>query len=435
MDYTYKQIVKITIPVILSVLVEQLINITDAVFLGHVGEIELGAAAIAGIYYLTLYMIGFGFSLGLQVIIARRNGEQDYANTGRTLVQGFYILTFLSLVLISLSHLFSPTILKRFISSPEVYDAVIRYLEWRIWGLLFAFPSLAFRSFFVGITRTKVMTVNALMMVTTNLGLNYVLIFGNIGFPALGIAGAGIASTLAESISFLVFAIYAYLKINRRKFGLKANIDMGIQSEILKISVWSMMHSFISVAPWFLFFVSVEHLGQNELAISNMIRSIQTFFAVIVNALAATTASLVSNLIGAGKSMDISFLCRRILKIGYVIGIPLLVFVIIFNKQILAVYTSNPVLIVDSFCPLLVMLSNFFIALPSFIYLNAVAGIGKTKTAFLFQVVTTCVYLIYLWTLNQCENIPLAVYCTVEHLFVIFLLVMSLIYLKSKEYV
>lgn len=54
---------------------EQLINITDAVFLGHVGEVELGASALAGIYYLVTYMLGFGFSIGLQVMIACRNGE------------------------------------------------------------------------------------------------------------------------------------------------------------------------------------------------------------------------------------------------------------------------------------------------------------------------------------------------------------------------
>ena len=63
---------------------EQLINITDAVFLGHVGEVELGASALAGIYYLVTYMLGFGFSIGLQVMIACRNGEQNYAETGRT---------------------------------------------------------------------------------------------------------------------------------------------------------------------------------------------------------------------------------------------------------------------------------------------------------------------------------------------------------------
>ena len=70
---------------------EQLINITDAVFLGHVGEIELGASAIAGIYYLAIYMLGFGFSIGLQVMVARRNGEQDYKETGKTFFQGLFL--------------------------------------------------------------------------------------------------------------------------------------------------------------------------------------------------------------------------------------------------------------------------------------------------------------------------------------------------------
>ena len=84
MNYTYKQIWLINFPVMMSILMEQLINITDAIFPGHVGEVELGASALAGIYYLAVYMLGFGFSIGLQVMIARRNGEQHYKETGRT---------------------------------------------------------------------------------------------------------------------------------------------------------------------------------------------------------------------------------------------------------------------------------------------------------------------------------------------------------------
>ena len=77
----------------MSILMEQLINITDAVFLGHVGEVELGASAIAGIYYLAVYMLGFGFSIGLQVMIARRNGEQNYKATGKTIFQWLFFLS------------------------------------------------------------------------------------------------------------------------------------------------------------------------------------------------------------------------------------------------------------------------------------------------------------------------------------------------------
>ena len=90
MNYTYKKIWLIAFPVMMSILIEQLINITDALFLGHVGDVELGASALAGIWFLAIYMLGFGFSLGLQVVIARRNGEQRYSETGKTFFLRFF---------------------------------------------------------------------------------------------------------------------------------------------------------------------------------------------------------------------------------------------------------------------------------------------------------------------------------------------------------
>ena len=105
MNYTYKEIGLIAFPVMMSILVEQLINITDALFLGHVGAVELGASALAGIWFLAIYMLGFGFSLGLQVVIARRNGEQRYAETGKTFFQGLLFLSLLAVSLCLLSRL------------------------------------------------------------------------------------------------------------------------------------------------------------------------------------------------------------------------------------------------------------------------------------------------------------------------------------------
>lgn len=125
MNYTYKKIWLIAFPVMMSILIEQLINITDAIFLGHVGEIELGASALAGIWYLAVYMLGFGFSLGLQVVIERRYGEQHYSETGKTFFQGLFFLSGLAVLLCLFSKLFSPIILSRLIASAEVYHAVI----------------------------------------------------------------------------------------------------------------------------------------------------------------------------------------------------------------------------------------------------------------------------------------------------------------------
>ena len=156
----------------MSILMEQLINITDAIFLGHVGEVELGASALASVYYLAIYMLGFGFSLGLQVMIARRNGEQRYEETGKTFFQGLLFLSGLAMFLSLASYILSPVILRYFIRSPEIYNAAVDYLTWRCFGLLFSFPFLAFRSFFVGITKTRVLLWAAIMAVLINIPCN-----------------------------------------------------------------------------------------------------------------------------------------------------------------------------------------------------------------------------------------------------------------------
>ena len=92
MRFTNRQILKITFPVLLSLMMEQLIGLTDTIYLGHVGEVELGASAIAGIFYLTIFMVGFGFSIGAQVLIARRNGEGNLAGIGPIFMQGMWFL-------------------------------------------------------------------------------------------------------------------------------------------------------------------------------------------------------------------------------------------------------------------------------------------------------------------------------------------------------
>ena len=82
MQFTNKQIWQITYPVLISLLMEHMIGLTDTAYLGRVGEVELGASALAGVYYLVIYMLGFGFSVGAQVLMARRNGSHDYTRIG-----------------------------------------------------------------------------------------------------------------------------------------------------------------------------------------------------------------------------------------------------------------------------------------------------------------------------------------------------------------
>ena len=418
MNYTYKSIWLINFPVMMSILIEQLINITDAIFLGHVGEIELGASALAGIWYLAIYMLGFGFSLGLQVVIARRNGEQHYPETGKTFFQGLLFLSGLAILLCTISKVFSPVILIKLIASEKVYSAVIDYLDWRIWGLMFSFPFLALRSFLVGITLTKPLNKAALTAVLVNIPCNWLLIF----HFDLGIAGAAIASSFAELCSLVILSIHVLRKMDRQVYGLNWQFDKGILYHVCRVSI-----------SWFAFFVAIEHLGELELAATNVIRSISTLFFVIVNSLAATTGSLVSNLLGAGQQNQVIPLCNRVIRLGYAVGFPLIILSIICFNPLFNIYSGNESLLQIAQLPFTVALLNYAFALPGYVYMNAVTGTGDTRITFMFQAVTIIAYQIYLWTISNFST-SLSVYWTAEYLYVILLGVLSVIYLKNRNY-
>lgn len=138
MDFNYKQIWIIAYPVLISLLMEHLINITDTAFLGHVGEVELGASALAGVLYMAIYMLGFGFSIGVQILIARRNGEGHYREIGNLFTQGACFLLLLATVLFFACEYFVSVVLRHWVSSGQVYEAIADYLEWRRYGFFFS---------------------------------------------------------------------------------------------------------------------------------------------------------------------------------------------------------------------------------------------------------------------------------------------------------
>ena len=193
-NVTYRDIWKIAYPIIIGSIAQNLLNITDTAFLGRVGEIELGAGAIGGVYYFAIIMLGWGFGIGTQIIVARRNGEEDFSAIGKTIDHGLYFLVPLAVLMFSLMKFLSDDFLFVMMDSGEVKQATSEYISFRAFGLFFAFINFLFRAFYVGLGKTNVITYSTTLLAIVNGILDYCLIFGNFGFPEMGIAGAAPAS-------------------------------------------------------------------------------------------------------------------------------------------------------------------------------------------------------------------------------------------------
>ncbi|MBR5810290.1 MAG: MATE family efflux transporter [Bacteroidales bacterium] len=434
--YSYRNIWRVAYPILISLVMEQMIGLTDTAFLGRVGEVELGASAIAIVYYMVLFMIGFGFSIGAQIIIGRRNGEGNFKETGKVFWNGLYFVLGLSGAIILLSELFTPWMMKFMVSSPAIYDAALSYVRWRLPGMVFAFCTAMFRAFYVGTTQTKTLTLNSVVMVASNIIFNYILIFGRCGLPALGITGAAIGSSLAELVSLIFFIVYTRLGCDRPKYGLDkpARFEKEELKSMMPVCAWTMIQHTVSVFTWFIFFLFIEHLGERPLAVSNIVRGVSGLIWVVLQAFSSTCSTLVSNLIGEGRQDKVMSLVKRILKLSYgIVGVIMLV-ICMYPEAIARIYTDIPDLITASIPAMLVMTSSYLVNVGGQVFFLAVSGTGSTKTAFRLELVALFVYMVYCAVIIGWLKLDVAICWTAEHVYAGMLLICSWIYMKSGRW-
>ena len=434
--YSVRHIWNVSYPIIIGLLAQNIINVTDTAFLGRVGEVELGASAMGGIFYVCLFTVFFGFSTGAQIIIGRRNGEKNHNAIGPVVIQGFIFLMILAIALFGLSWLYVGDIMHVMISSEAVFDATITFLHWRIIGFFFIVFNVMFRAFYIGITKTKILTVNALVMAITNVALDYVMIFGKFGFPEMGIKGAAIASVISELTSTLFFVIYTLSKINYKKYGFKLlfSIDFKLLKNVLAISIYTMFQYFISMSTFFLFFVIIERHGEHSLAIANIIRSIYIVMFIPLNALSATSNTLVSNIIGEGKVREVMPLIRRISWLSFVIMLVYVLLLCLFPRQVLSIYTNDITLINESVLSIYAISIALIISSIASVLFNSISGTGNTKSALILELVVLVVYTAFIYIIGIHFMLPVHVCFTAEILYFVGIFIGSAIYLRFANW-
>ena len=434
--YSYRHIWTVAFPILISLVMEQMIGLTDTAFLGRVGEVELGASAIAIVYYMVMFMIGFGFSIGAQIIIGRRNGEGNLRNTGKVFWHGLYFVLGLSGLLIAASELLSPWLMKLMVSSEAVYEAALCYVRWRLPGMVFAFATAMFRAFYVGPTQTRTLSLTARVMVVSNIFFHWVLIFGHFGLPALGITGAAIGSSLAELVSLIFFIVYTRVSCDRVKYGLDkpARFQAAELRGMMPVCTWSMIQHTISVTTWFIFFLYIEHLGERALAISNIARGASGMIWVVLQSFSSTCSTLVSNIIGEGRQDKVMSLVGRIMKLAYgVVGAMILVFCL-FPEGIARIYTDIPSLVTASAPALMVMALSYLFNAGGQVLFLAVSGTGSTKTAFRLELIALAVYMVYCTVIIWWMRVDVAVCWTAEFVYGGMLMLCSWLYLRSGRW-
>ena len=185
---------------------------------------------------------------------------------------------------------------------------------------------------------------------------------------------------------------------------------------------------------WFVFFVAVERLGQRQLAIANIVRSIYVVMLIPVQSLSTTANSLVSNLIGAGGVSHVMQLMGRIARMSFIIMVVCVAVLVVFPQAMLSVYTNEEALLIESVPSLYVIGGAMLIASVANIYFNGISGTGNTQAALILETATLVIYTSYIFWIGYIVKAPVSVCFSTEVIYYALLLICSVIYLKKAKW-
>ncbi len=380
-------------PLVISGFGQSIVYVTDVLFLGRLGDVVLGASAISGLFYATIMMIGFGISSGLQVIIAQKTGEGKHQQVYHYLLNGILLQGLMAFTFIILYGLSNETLIAIFVNDEAVKAVALSFLNVRILGLFPYFLFYAYRSYYLGIGKTKLISISIVLMSVINFILNPLLIYGwqNV-FTSIGYIGSAWASVISEWISMLVIMIYYIYE--RKSFRLFSRIKWQMWREILVISVPLIFQNFISVFSWFLFFVFIEKMGTQALAVSNVIRAVYILIMAPILAFSHSTVTIIGQIYGSENYYQLKTTLWKIIQLSVLFVLPFSVITFFKPEWFIYIFTDNISLLNDGKSVMRVVsfaLPYFAVSMP---ILSAVTGLGETNKTLWIESIAFVVYIL-----------------------------------------
>ncbi len=431
-----KQILQIGLPISAAIIVPQINFITNNIFLGRLSQQALAVAGITGVYYLIFAVLGLGLNNGLQALISRRAGENRIDEIGNLFSQGIRIAIALSVVGILITWFLAPVILRWSLHDEQIVGMAVRFLRIRIFGLIFLYLYQMRNALLVGTNQSKYLVIGTAAEALSNIALDYCLIYGKLGLPQLGFNGAAYASVIAEFIGLGSIFLVIHFKGIAKQLQLFKNWKYDAQHTklILVQSSPLILQNAISILSWEFFYILIEHHGTRDLAISNAMRNIFGFFGCFTWAFAATTNTMVSNIIGQGLHDRVHELIMKIIKISFIFSCTVGIIINAFPHIFLSIYGQGEDFI-QTAIPVLRVVSTAMILMSfSVIWLNAVTGTGSSKVNLIIEAFTICLYVIYVYLVLEKFNLPITIGWMSEWLYWISMFIPSYLYMKSGRW-
>ena len=333
-EFSYN--LKLAIPVITALLGHTFVQLVDNIMVGQLGTASLAAISLGNSFFWVAMSIGIGFSTAITPLIAEADGQENFIKGRKVLIHGLLSCTFLGIIL-SISVLLAQPLLYEMGQPDQVVDFAYKYLFWVGISLIPLLIFQAFKQFTDGLSLTKPSMYASLLANIFNVILNYMLIFGNWGAPAMGIEGAAIGTLISRILA--LFFMIAYIFIDK-KFSpyvrniVRRGLDKLLFRKIFKLGFPSAVIMFFEVTFFTCAVWLSGLLGKNPQAANQIALNLSTVTFMFAMGFGVVAMVRVGNQKGKRNYVELRRVAISIFLLIFLFDILFCLLFLVFNNQL-----------------------------------------------------------------------------------------------------
>lgn len=314
----YKKLLALSLPIVFQNFMTTSLDLMDSVMIGAVGELELAAVGLANQIYFLLFLVLFGINNGVAVYIAQFWGDKNKKDIHKSVGLGLFSSIIIASLFFIAAYFFSEEIMGLLIDDAIVIDLGVQYMKIIAFAYMFTGVSFALGVFSRSVEQAKLPAMVSGVSIVVNIIMNYILIFGKFGMPALGVRGAAYGTLIARIIEFILLTSLIVKKdsVIIGKFNEMIAFNLSFSIKIFKRAFPVILNETFWALGTIMYIVMIGHIGPSAVAIFHISNIVYRFFNIIFIGFASACQVMIGNRIGAKEEALAESYAFRIVKIA-----------------------------------------------------------------------------------------------------------------------
>ncbi len=371
----------LSLPALLNMFLISFVGMVDMIMVGRLGPAAISAIGMVNQPVLLIISVFMALTVGTTALVARFIGAKDIDSAKDVARQSIVVSIFFGVVLLPLLYIFAPQIERAMGADPEVLVLGVAYMRMIALGTPFNVLAMALGAILRGSGDMKTPLIADIVANLSNILGNYILIFGKLGAPALGVAGAGIATSIARFVASAILFYVLYREKTVLKLSLKESYRLNFSTlkRIFNIGIPSALEQFVLRAGQLTFVRIVAELGTIAFATHQIAMNIQSLSFMPGQAFSMAATTLVGQLLGADKPDIAEESARQTRLLGMIVSGISAFTIFFFGKYITMLYTNDSAIIEQSRICLRIIALIQPAQSTQFILAGALRGAGDTR--------------------------------------------------------